>query len=146
MSKIYESLLQKQIILSAGLDFPAGSQFRCAGSRAAVEEQLTASQQLKYLVIPFAGLPEETRAYVSENPSIRVFNLHHNAQLPLNWRCHCCFPLQNLWFSMINSCAGMIGLSGIRPPILDFLSGKTVVIVGYGQIGRRVAASVPVLE
>ncbi|MEZ4812826.1 MAG: hypothetical protein R2883_04970 [Caldisericia bacterium] len=35
--------------------------------------------KLKYLFIPYAGLPEKTRDLMTNHPEIEVYNLHHNA-------------------------------------------------------------------
>ena len=43
------------------------------------EEQLTASPNLHTVVIPWAGVVEETLKLMHEYPHIAVHNLHHNA-------------------------------------------------------------------
>ncbi|MBE0635871.1 hypothetical protein IH601_07740, partial [Candidatus Bipolaricaulota bacterium] len=43
-------------------------------------EQLAACPELKALIIPYAGVPAETRNLLIESfPELPVYNLHHNA-------------------------------------------------------------------
>ena len=45
------------------------------------EEKLNALPNLKYLIIPFVGIPEATRVLLQEFPQLKVFNIHHNARV-----------------------------------------------------------------
>lgn len=44
-------------------------------------EKLKISAQLKYLIIPFAGIPDPSRELMLNYPEIKVFNLHHNSRV-----------------------------------------------------------------
>ena len=105
--------------------------------------QLAASHELHTLVIPFAGLPEQTRLLCLQNPGIRVFNLHHNALITAE-----------LALALLFSAAKFVvqhdqqlrrndwTLRYREPPSSILLSGKTVLLVGFGHIGRRYSSHV----
>lgn len=44
-------------------------------------EKLKISPKLKYLIIPFAGIPDPSRELMLNYPEIKVFNLHHNSRV-----------------------------------------------------------------
>jgi phosphoglycerate dehydrogenase-like enzyme len=109
-------------------------------------EQIEAAPNLRALIIPWAGLPEETRALMRDFPHVAVHNLHHNAA-----------PVAELALMLLLAAAKFAvrydnALRGHdwriryeRPPPTILLEGKTALILGYGAIGRRVAAACRVL-
>ena len=138
---ILQSMLNKQVKLTAGLTIPHKPDFEVLIAGRPTVEQLTASQELHTLVIPFAGLPEQTRLLCLQNPGIRVFNLHHNALITAE-----------LALALLFSAAKFVvqhdqqlrrndwTLRYAKPPSSILLSGKTMILVGYGHIGRHLAA------
>ena len=103
-------------------------------------EQLAACQNLKALIIPYAGVPAETRSLLIDSyPDLPVFNLHHNAVaasemamalflsaaktlVPVDRRFR-----EHDWRSRYDGAPTML------------LEGKTAVILGFGAIGSRLA-------
>lgn len=138
---VLQSMLNKKVNLTAGLTTPHHSDFEVLIAGRPTEEQLKDSQKLHTLVIPFAGLPEQTRLLCLQNPGIRVFNLHHNALITAE-----------LALALLFSAAKFVvqhdqqlrrndwTLRYAKPPSSILLSGKTVLLVGYGHIGRHIAA------
>jgi phosphoglycerate dehydrogenase-like enzyme len=103
------------------------------------EKSLTASPNLKVLVIPWSGLPRKTRELMRRYPAIPVYNLHHNA-----------VPVAETAMTLLLTAAkDLIQIDGSlrrhdwgsRYDIhaMDLLAGKRVLIVGYGAIGREIA-------
>ena len=43
------------------------------------EEELTASEALRRVVVPFAGIPPKTLELVRAHSELELYNLHHNA-------------------------------------------------------------------
>jgi phosphoglycerate dehydrogenase-like enzyme len=94
---------------------------------------------MRYVVVPFAGVPEQTLKLLRERPHLSGHNLHHNAA-----------DTAELALTLLFSSAKYIvpvdqrlrkdnwgsGLLDSRAMTLD---GKTALILGYGQIGRRIA-------
>jgi phosphoglycerate dehydrogenase-like enzyme len=137
---ILQSMLSKQVNLTAGLNVPHESDFEVLIAGRPTAEQLAASQRLQTLFIPFAGLPEQTRQVCLQNPHITVYNLHHNALITAE-----------LALALLFSAAKFVvqhdqqlrrndwTLRYRKAPSSILLSGKTVLLVGYGHIGRRIA-------
>jgi phosphoglycerate dehydrogenase-like enzyme len=105
-------------------------------------ELLTASPNLNMLIIPWVGIPPETRTLLSEFPHIAVHNLHHNAA-----------PTAELAIALLFAAAKVIipydsklrqndwTMRYLRPGPSLLLDGKTALILGYGAIGQRIAAA-----
>jgi phosphoglycerate dehydrogenase-like enzyme len=100
---------------------------------------LTASPQLRTLIIPWAGVPEETQALLEAFPGLAVHNLHYNT-----------VPVAEMAFTLLLAAAKRIvpmdralrrhdWTPRYAPVPSVVLQGKTALILGYGSIGQRVA-------
>jgi phosphoglycerate dehydrogenase-like enzyme len=128
------------ISLSEGPEPPANTAILVAGRPA--REQIEAASDLRSLIIPWAGLPEETRTLMSDFPHVSVHNLHHNAA-----------PVAELALMLLLAAAKFAvrydqalrrhdwRIRYERPGPTILLEGKTALILGYGAIGRRVATA-----
>lgn len=101
--------------------------------------QLQDCQKLRKLIIPWAGIPPETRQLMLDFPDIEVHNLHHNAA-----------PVAEMVLALLLAAAKFIvpldrslrsndWRPRYRPSPALLLKGKTALILGYGAIGRQVA-------
>ena len=118
---------------------PPGNTQLLVGGRPS-EEQLAACPVLKTLVIPYAGVPDTTLALIRETfPQIALHNLHHNA-----------VAAAELAIALMLAAAKTIVPADRKfrdgdwrtrydgaPTLL--LEGKTLLLIGLGAIGRRVA-------
>ena len=104
-------------------------------------ERLQACPDLRVLVIPYAGIPTETRDLLLAGfPSLEVYNLHHNAaaaaELAVSLLLAAAKTIvpadrafrQHDWRSRYDSAPTLI------------LDEKTALILGLGAIGTRIAA------
>jgi len=106
------------------------------------KDLLVSQQRLRALIIPYAGVPAETRTLLLEHfQDLAVYNLHHNA-----------VAASELAFALFLAAAKTLipvdrtfrmhdwrsRYDGAPTLLLD---GKTAVILGFGAIGRRIAAS-----
>ena len=102
-------------------------------------ETLKSLPSLHSLIIPFAGLPEVTRNTLLNFPGIKVFNIHHNAdstaEMAIGLMISAAKHLEPFSRSMKE---GRWVLQD-TPLTHTSLKGKQVVILGYGEIGKRVA-------
>jgi phosphoglycerate dehydrogenase-like enzyme len=136
---VLESLLQAGIRLTTGEQLPSPADYHILVAGRPDQRELTSSPNLHTLVIPFAGLPDETRELMQGFPEIAVHNLHHNAA-----------PTAEMALALLLAAAKFLlpfdrslRQSDWRPryqtnPSL-LLEGRTVLILGYGHIGQRVA-------
>lgn len=136
---LFRQQLQSEIDLTVGPQepVPPGCQILVSGRPS--REDLSASEQLRALVIPWAGLPAKTGELVREFPHIAVHNLHHNAA-----------PTAEMAVGLMLAAAKRIVpmdrrlRAGSWPaPDRDgqslVLEGRTALILGHGAVGRRVA-------
>lgn len=133
--------LDPRVALSLG-EGPVPADARVLVTGRPTREQLEASPRLHTLIVPYAGIPAETRKLLLEDrPDLIVYNLHHNAGaaaelamalmlaasktlIPVDRRFR-----QHDWRSRYDG----------APTLL--LEGKTAVVLGLGAIGTRVAAA-----
>ncbi|MEM6282456.1 MAG: NAD(P)-dependent oxidoreductase [Chloroflexota bacterium] len=139
----YVTYLREQLTdtvrLTVGYDVPDDAHALVAGRP--TREQLAASDGLRLLLIPWAGLPPPTRALLPDFPNVAVHNLHHNAA-----------ATAEMAITLLMACARQIIPAHNRFIEGDWtlrydkryktvvLSGKTAVVLGYGEIGRRIGA------
>ena len=102
-------------------------------------EMLAALPNLRYLIIPWAGVSPETFEVMSGFPHVSIHNLHHNA-----------LPVAEYALALLLAAANAIVLvdrslraNDWRPRYTQtastLISGKTVLILGYGSIGKALA-------
>lgn len=134
-----EHAVVSQIQLSYGPITEVTPDFHILIAGRPTEADLKASSRLQHLIIPWAGLPQRTREVMAKFPDISIHNLHHNAIpaaemaisllmaaskfiVPMDWALR-----QGDWRPRYNP----------NPAVL--LDGKTALVLGYGEIGQRVA-------
>lgn len=99
-----------------------------------------ANEALQMLIIPWTGIPPETRDLLADFPNVALHNLHHNAT-----------PVAELAAALLLAAAknvipfddalrqGDWRMRYQQPAPSLTLYGKTALILGYGEIGRRIA-------
>jgi phosphoglycerate dehydrogenase-like enzyme len=131
--------LSPQIRLTVGLDLPDPPDYEVLIAGRPQRQHIVASPNLRALIIPWAGIPETTRALMLGFPGIAVHNLHHNAG-----------PVAELAIALLLAAAKFLVpldrsmRAGDWTPRYEsgptlLLAGKTALVLGYGAIGRRVA-------
>lgn len=136
------SALDHPLAISAGPELPAPPTYRVLVAGRPSREELEASPHLTTLIIPWAGLPADTRTLLADFPHIAVHNLHHNAA-----------PTAELAVTLLLAAAKFVvrydsalragdwRIRYVRPGPSLLLEGKTAMVLGYGAIGKRVARS-----
>jgi phosphoglycerate dehydrogenase-like enzyme len=74
-----QNRLGEEYRISVGKEIPNDVDVLILGYPTA--EKLKISPKLKYLIIPFAGIPDPSRELMLNYPEIKVFNLHHNSRV-----------------------------------------------------------------
>ena len=129
--------LVDDIVVSVGEDVPDAAHILIGGRPS--REHLR-SPNLQALIIPWAGLPQETADLLSDFPHLTVHNIHHNAT-----------PVAEMVLALLLAAAKQIipfdrsMRQGDWTPRYEdhgktrLLAGKTALVLGYGAIGQRVA-------
>ncbi|MBI1730052.1 hydroxyacid dehydrogenase [Candidatus Acetothermia bacterium] len=135
-----QSLLDKKVEIDIGADVPQKPEYEILVTGRPTREYLTASDKLHTLIIPFAGLPETTREMLYEFPGIKVHNLHFNAD-----------ETAEMAVSLLMASAKHLipidrsfrqhewGQRYENPSSSILLFGKSALVLGYGEIGQRIA-------
>lgn len=138
-------LLDDAIMLTVGDTVPSDTQALIAGRPTL--DQLRASPQLRLLLIPFAGLPAITRERMADFPQVAVHSIHHNSAVTAE-----------MAITLMMSAARLIVPADVAFRRGDWawrydghgshvvLAGKTALILGYGEIGRRVGRACEALD
>ena len=133
---ILQAHLDPSIQLTQGDEIPPGTEILVGGRPS--REQLT-SPNLKALIIPWAGLPNETKEILPDFPHIMVHNLHHNAAPVAETAVTLLLAAAKLTIPYDRSLRSHDWRIRYEPsPTLTF-EGRTALILGYGAIGQRVA-------
>ena len=131
-------LLDKKISLSFGEDIPANEDLKILVAGRPKEHHFEVAPSINTLIIPWAGLPPETLAVLKSYPDIKVHNIHHNAA-----------PAAELALALLLAVAkGVISHDQTlrhgdwqlryQESQTKLLSGKTALILGYGEIGKLI--------
>jgi phosphoglycerate dehydrogenase-like enzyme len=122
---------------SWGGEAPTGTNVLVAGRPGA--EELDRLADLAAVVVPFAGVPPETLGLLRDRPALRLYNLHHNAAATAEKALELLFAAARR--TVPNDQALREGDWGGRGEVAVgvTLEGRQALVLGYGEIGRRVA-------
>lgn len=135
----FENLLSPGITIHWGPEKPENIQYSVLISGRPTIDEISASNKLETVIIPFAGIPKDTIEILANYPHIKVINLHHNdsatAEIAISLLMSAC--------KLIIPYDAMLRKNNwelrYQPPRAILLDGKNALILGYGHIGRRVA-------
>jgi phosphoglycerate dehydrogenase-like enzyme len=132
------SLLRQNVILTSGRDIPqpAGFQILVAGRPG--REHLQASPNLQAVIVPWAGIPENTRSLLGEFPGVALHNLHHNAAMTAETALALLLAAAKHIVPFDQDLRRNDWSRRYRPSPAVLLDGKTALVLGFGQIGQRV--------
>lgn len=110
-----------------------------------VEGQLTREHMaqcpgVRHVVIPFAGLQPKTRDVLLAHPGVTAHNLHHNAAMTAEMALALLFACARRIVPLHNGFKHDDWEPRFFCRDAASLCGKTVLVLGYGEVGRRVGA------
>ena len=135
----FEALLDPQIKFLSGDKLPQPADYDVLVAGRPDEDMLTASPNLRTLVIPWAGLPEPTAQLLSSYPHISVHNLHHNAITTAETALMLMLTAAKLIIPIERAFRNNDWRPRYGPSQAVYLYGKTMLILGFGSIGEHVA-------
>ena len=137
---ILEASLLPQVRLTTPSDGPIPVDTNVLITGRPKRVHLEKSKSLRAIIIPWSGIPDETRQLIAGYSGITLHNLHHNAA-----------PVAELALALLLATAKVVvpldrtlrehdWTPRYLPSKALLLEGKTALILGYGAIGRLVAA------
>ncbi len=138
------ALLDPTIHLTVGPERPPGPVDILVCGRP-TREQL-ALPGVRAVIVPFAGVPEETLALLAEFPHIALHNLHHNDAATAEMALALLLAVSRRVVPVDRLLRQHDWTPRYEPPPQLILAGRTALILGYGAIGRRVARALQALD
>jgi phosphoglycerate dehydrogenase-like enzyme len=111
----------------------------------ATVEQMDQCPNLRYVVIPFAGVSPAIIDVVRRYPKLSLHNLHHNAPETAELAIALLFAAAKQVVPIDQALRKNDWRPRYSPESAELLEGKTCVLLGYGEIGRRIGAVVSAL-
>lgn len=128
--------LDADIRLTTGEAVPDDVQVLVAGRPR--REHLSGKRDLYALIIPFAGVPVETRDLMSDFRRVAVHNLHHNAPMAAEMAIALLLTAAKRIIPADQSIRKHDWTPRYAPMPSMIMEGKTALLLGYGAIGRQV--------
>ncbi|MCA9836545.1 MAG: hypothetical protein KC422_06515 [Trueperaceae bacterium] len=139
-TEFLKTRLNANISLTYGSEIPEHADYEVLIAAFPHKELVEASPKLKALIIPFAGPPMATQELMRQYPEVAVFNTPYNSIATAETAL--ALMLASAKFTIKADADLRQGDWSLRygeqPQLM--LHGKTVVILGYGRIGRHAAA------
>jgi phosphoglycerate dehydrogenase-like enzyme len=135
----FRAALDPGITFTMGPTLPQPAHFQILVAGRPKREHIAASPNLHTLIIPWSGLPPETRELVMDSPHIAVHNLHHNAGIVAELALALLLSAAKFILPMDRALRDNDWTPRYRPTPALLLSGRTALILGYGAIGQNVA-------
>ncbi len=132
------ALLDENIKLTTGLDVRGSDQYHILVAGRPTSDLLNRSSILEVLIIPFAGIPRATQELLKQYPHLRVHNLHYNAASTAEFAFALLLAAAKNLLPMDRKLRQHDWTPRYEPNPSILLRGKRVLILGYGEIGRRV--------
>lgn len=103
------------------------------------KEEINRFPQLEKLIIPWAGVPEETFEVLKAKPAIEIHNLHYNAVPVAEYALMLMLAAAKNIIPMDRALRLSNWQLRYETGTASLLTGKTALILGYGHIGRVLA-------
>ncbi len=132
-------LLDPGVRLTFGPELPEDPDYEVLVTGIPTREEIEASSAVRTVIIPWAGLSRKTRDVLLEFPDVAVHNLHHNAGAAAELAVALLLAAAKFVVPMDRSLRSGDWTPRYGPSPTVLLERKTVLVLGYGAIGRHVA-------
>lgn len=133
-----ERRLRGNVELTIGKDVPEDCTVLVKG--VVSKEDLAGLSNLEAIVVPWAGLPALTRETALDRPDLAVYNLHHNADSTAETAIALVMACARRTVPLDRAMRGGDWAPRYEESEALKLSGKKATVLGYGAVGRKVAA------
>ncbi len=133
---ILRANLAASVQLTSGSEIPNDIHILIGGRP--TREQLAACLSLRAIIVPWAGVPENTRDLLRDYPQVTLHNVHHNAAATAEMALALLFAAAKFIVPLDQKLRANDWSPRYAPSRSIGLEGKTALIIGYGQIGQRV--------
>jgi phosphoglycerate dehydrogenase-like enzyme len=133
------SLLHPDVTLTAGRELPPSADYDILVTGRPRREQITASPNLRALIVPWAGVPQKTQDLMLDFPEITVHNMHHNATATAEMAVTLMLAASKFILPIDRALREHDWRPRYQPNPAVLLAGKEALILGYGTIGQAVA-------
>lgn len=131
--------LHPDIRVTIGPTMPEPASYEILVCGRPTDQQLDSSFSLHSLIIPWAGIPPETLAKVLERPRLKLHNLHYNAAETAEMAITLMLAAAKLIIPMDRTLRAGDWRPRYGPNPSLLLEGRNALILGFGEIGQRVA-------
>jgi len=135
--------LQRQLLpevrLTTGPELPTPADFEILIATQVTRQQVEASPNLRVLINPYTGVSEETLALLADYPHIAVHNSHHPAASTAEMALALLLAAARRLVPADRNLRKGDWTLRDQADLTLVLEGKTLLVLGYGQIGQRVA-------
>ncbi len=121
--------------ITCGDDAPSNTTHLVVGR---VNEQHKQLPLLCGILIPYAGVPKETAEFCLSRPKVKLYSTHFNAAATAEMGVALLLAAAR---NVVNSDRAIRHGNWQQPRSGILLAGKTASILGYGEIGRRIGAT-----
>lgn len=139
------SLLDKNISLTTGEKLPEDRQVQIFVAGRPTQEQIDQLGSIETLIVPWTGIPPETRSVMLNYPDVRVYKLHHNASATAEMALSLLLAVAKRVIPFDQRMRKSDWRLRYQKSDTVLLDGKNALILGYGKIGKLVRSYLEVL-
>jgi len=139
--KVLRDLLEPSIRLTQGSDVVEPESVSIVVGGFPSEANLDACPNLKAVIVPFAGVPAETQDLLRARPNVDLHSLHFNFVPTAEMAITLLMAAEKLVVPLDRDLRKNDWTNRYVATAAGILDGKTALILGYGQIGKRIAMS-----
>lgn len=132
------TLLDKNISLTAGEPLPGFGEVQVLVAGRPSQTQLEQLGPIEVLIIPWTGIPPETRSLLINYPDLRIHNLHHNAGAAAELALSLLLAAAKQVIPLDQQLRKQDWRPRYDKSSTVLLNGKNALILGYGEIGRLI--------